>query len=184
MFDLPLHPIIVHFAIALGVGVPFIGFGLWYAIHKNWVEQKFWRLAVLSSLLYALIAVAAVQLGEADDDRVEKFVAEELIEHHEETAEAIPWIGGVLTLLALAGCRGKHMRKMQLAFSVAGLLAIIPLANAGHTGGELVYKYGAATAHLSAEKWMQLRTGDLPLGKGEGHSHDGDGDHGHDDDDD
>ena len=183
MFDLPLHPIIVHFAIALGVGVPFIGFGLWYAIRKNWVEQKFWRLAVLSSLLYALIAVAAVQLGEVDEEKVEKVVAENIIEHHEEAAEAIPWVAGVLTLLALAGCRGKHMRKMQLAFSVAGLLAIIPLANAGHTGGELVYEYGASIAHVSAEKMAQLKAGDLPLGKGEGHSHDGDGDHGHDDDD-
>lgn len=183
MFDLPLHPIIVHFVISLGVGVPFIGFGLWYAIRKNWVDEKFWRLAVLCSFLYALIAVAAVQLGEADDDRVKKVVAKELIEHHEETAEAVPWIGGVLTLLALAACRGRHAAKLQLVFSVAGLLAIVPLVNAGHTGGELVYKYGASAAHLPAEKWMQLMKGQLPLGKGEGHSH-GDGDHKHDDDDD
>ncbi len=176
MFDLPFHPIIVHFAIAVGVAIPFVGFGLWHAIRKEWVDAKFWRLAVALSFLYALIAVATVQLGEVDEEKVEKVVAENIIEHHEEAAEVIPWIAGVLTILAFAGCRGKNARKLQLVFSVAALIALIPLVNAGHTGGELVYEYGAANGHLSPDKMAQIKAGNLPLGKGEGHAHDDDDD--------
>ncbi len=177
MFDLPLHPIIVHFAIVVGFAVPVVGFGLWYAIKNNWVDGKAWRVVVGMALLYTVLAIVTVQLGEVDEEKVEKIVAEDVIEHHEEAGEAIPWIAGVLFLAAFAGCRGKNAQKIQLVFSIIALLALIPLGNAGHTGGELVYEYGAANAHLSPEKWAQIKSGVKPAGEH------GDHEHGHDDDD-
>ncbi|QPJ60733.1 MAG: hypothetical protein G3M70_02045 [Candidatus Nitronauta litoralis] len=177
MFDLPFHPITVHFAIAVGFAVPVFGFGLWYAIKKNWVEDKGWRVVVGMAFLYTLLAIVTVQLGEVDEEKVEKIVAEDVIEHHEEAGEAIPWIAGILFVGALAGCRGKKARKFQLIFSIVATLALIPLGNAGHTGGELVYEYGAANAHLSPERWAELKSGVKPAGEH------GDHDHDHDDDD-
>ncbi len=171
MFDLPLHPIIVHFAIVVGIAIPFIGFGLWYAIKNNWVSAKAWRVVVGMAFLYTALAIVTVQLGEADEEKVEKIVAEDVIEHHEEAAEPIPWIAGVLFLAAFAGCRGKNTRKLQLGFSLVALLALIPLMNAGHTGGELVYKYGAANAHLTPEKWAELKSGVKPAGEHGEHEH-------------
>ncbi len=175
MFDLPFHPIIVHFSIVIGVAVPFAAFALRYAIHKNWVEARAWRLMVGITLLYTLFAIATVQLGEVDEEKVEKIVAEEVIEHHEEAGEAVPWVAAVLLAGAIIGCF-ISTHKFQVGYGIVALLALIPLMNAGHTGGELVYKYGAANAHLSAKTWAELKSGVKPAGEHADH------DHGHDDD--
>ena len=59
--------------------------------------------AVTTSLLYPLAlaysasAFVAVELGEKDEDKVEKVVSERMIEEHEEAGEMIVWIAGTLS---------------------------------------------------------------------------------------
>ena len=114
-------------------------------------------MAVLA-LAYSASTFVAVELGEKDEDKVEKVVSERVIEEHEEAGEMIPWIAGTLLMASLAGMLLKNSHHARLAFAVLSLVAIIPLANAGHTGGKLVYQYGAANAHLPAKYQVSMGT--------------------------
>jgi len=151
MFDLPLHPIAVHFPIVLGVILPVVALVIWWAIRKEYLQQKAWVLVVFLALAYGVSSFVAVELGEEDEDKVEKVVSEKVIEEHEEAGEMIPWIASGLFLISLAGFVPKNSNRFRLALVVLSLTAIVPLANTGHTGGQLVYQYGAANAHLSGE---------------------------------
>ncbi len=161
MFNLPLHPLVVHFPIVLGTILPFAALATWWAIRKELLTQKTWAIIVLVALVYTASSMVAVELGEVDEDKVEKVVAHEVIEEHEEMGETIPWIAGGLLVMASAGflipLRNSH--KFRMAFAVASFLAVIPLGITGHTGGELVYKYGAATIHLPAETKALIQSG-------------------------
>ncbi len=156
MFDLPLHPIAVHFPIVLGIFLPVVGLIFWWAIKKQWVPQKSWGLVVVFVFIFTVSSLIAAELGEDEEEHVEHIVAEDVIEEHEEAGELIPWVGGTLLLVSLAGLVVKNNDRVRLALVVLGFLAILPLGNAGHTGGELVYKYGAANAHLNKEKLLSI----------------------------
>ncbi len=177
MFDLPLHPIVVHFPIVLGSLLPLLAIGLWWAIKKWHWAPKVWALVSAVALIYTLSAVVAVQLGEADEEKVEKVISEKVIEQHEEAGELIPWFAGTLFLVSLGGFAVKYSKQAKIAMIVLSVVAVVPLINAGHTGGELVYKHGASVAHLSPEHKAAIQSGTIL----ELHEK---GDHGHDDDDD
>ncbi len=161
MLDLPLHPIVVHFPIVLGTLLPFVGFFIWWAIRKEIVPQKIWLVVPALALVFTLSSVVAVQLGEKDEDKVEKFISEEVIEEHEEAGEAIPWVAGTLLVLSIGTLLRKNSHHLRLAVAVISLVAMIPLVNAGHTGGKLVYEYGAANAHLSKQQFASVKAGTI-----------------------
>lgn len=179
MFDLPLHPIVAHFPIVLGVILPVAALLFWWAIKKEYFQQKAWVLVVFLALAYGVSSFVAVELGEKDEDKVEKVVSEKVIEEHEEAGELIPWIATGLFLFALAGFLPKNSHRIRLALAVLSLAAIIPLANTGHTGGKLVYQYGAANAHLSGEYKELIGSGKFYVenAKAERHEKEDDEDH-------
>lgn len=177
MFDLPLHPIVVHFPIVLGTLLPFLAILLWWAIKKWQWTPKVWALVSAVALVYTLSAATAVQLGEEDEEKVEKIISEKVIEEHEEAGELIPWIAGTLFLISLGGLTVKIPKQARLAMIVLSLVAVAPLINAGHTGGELVYKHGASVAHLPPDHKAAIQSGTIL----ELHQQ---GDNGHDDNDD
>lgn len=167
MFDLPLHPIAVHFPIVIGMTLPFIAMFLWWAIKKGHVQQKAWILITALALAYGASALVASELGEDDEDKVEKVVSEKVIEEHEEAAERIPWVAGALVVLSFGGLMARPGPKAQIAFVALSLIALAPLVNAGHTGGELVYHYGAANAHVNAETKALIQSGQFYLAHAE-----------------
>lgn len=151
MDSLPLHPSIVHVPIALAVLMPIIAIGLLLAWWRGWLPRRTWFVAL--ALQGALVggAMAAMQTGEADEERVEQVLASEApIEAHEEAAELFLWVAiAVLGLFAV----GAFVPKESLGLAVGGLAVVGTLAVAGlgyrvgHAGGELVYKEGAAAAY-------------------------------------
>ena len=161
MFDLPLHPIVVHFPIVLGALLPFLSILLWWAINKWEWTPKVWTLVSAVALVYTLSATGAVLLGEEDEEKVEKVISEEVIEEHEEAGELIPWLAGTLLLVSLGGFTVKYSKQAKKAMIVLGLVGIVPLVNAGHTGGQLVYEHGAAMAHLSPEHKAAIQSGTI-----------------------
>ena len=52
MFDLPLHPVVVHFPIVLGALLPFLALLIWWAIKKDLLQQKVWALVTVMALAY------------------------------------------------------------------------------------------------------------------------------------
>ncbi|VAX32230.1 hypothetical protein MNBD_NITROSPINAE05-833 [hydrothermal vent metagenome] len=179
MFDLPLHPIAVHFPIVLGIILPVVALAVWWAIRKDYLQQKAWVLVVFLALAYGVSSFVAVELGEDDEDKVEKVVSEKVFEEHEEAGELIPWVASGLFLISLAGFLPKNSNRMRLALVVLSLAAVIPLANTGHTGGKLVYQYGAANAHLSGEYKALVESGKFYVANAESEDHESDDDDDH-----
>lgn len=172
MFDLPLHPIVVHFPIVLGSLLPFLAILLWWAIRKWLWTPKVWALVSAMALVYCLFAVTAVLLGEEDEEKVEKVISEKVIEEHEEAGEVIPWIAGTLFLVSLVGFTVRYSKQAKIAMIVLSLVAVVPLINAGHTGAELVYEHGASIAHLTPDHKAAIRSGTiLEIHEKEGHEH-------------
>jgi len=117
-----------------------------------------------------------VELGEKDEDKVEEIVSERVIEEHEEAGEMIPWVAGTLFLVSLAGMVKKNSHSLRLGLAVLSLVALIPLVNTGHTGGELVYQYGAANAHLPTDRQAMVELGNFQI-EHDDSDKDYDGDH-------
>jgi hypothetical protein len=90
--------------------------------------------------------------GEAEEERVEDVVSERALETHEERGEVFTWLAG-MALAAGVAALVIPTRRAQLAAAAAASVAAVAVGGAaywvGHSGGELVYKNGAAAAYFS-----------------------------------
>ena len=74
--------------------------------------------------------------------------AERHIEEHEEAAERFFYIALAAALVSAAGLlQGGRGQAARAATLVAGLAVLAASVAVGHSGGELVYKHGAASAY-------------------------------------
>lgn len=153
MNGLPLHPAIVHIPLALAFLVPI---GALVVAFLAW-RGKLRRGAVVTLVATQAALVAggfvAMQAGEADEERVEAVVPEAAIEAHEDGASTFVIAGaivlGVLAAGAVLANRPTAARAL-LTTATAGAIAVAVLGlRVGHSGGELVYVHGAASAHVA-----------------------------------
>lgn len=146
----PMHPAVVHLPLALAVLMPALAALSMVAIRRQLLPPRIWLSIVLLQGILAGSAWMAHETGEDEEERVEKSVAESHIELHEERAHAFLVLAAVGLLISggglLQGSAGRLGRAATLAMSVAVLGGALL---AGHSGGELVYRYGAAEAYLN-----------------------------------
>ena len=155
----PLHPALVHFPIVLALLAPLLAAGFLWAIHTRRLPARAWMaVVVLQAVIYGA-GWGTAQAGHKEEERVERVVQEDPIEEHEEAAEWFLWITGLTLPIAgaglLSGGLGAGARGLALAGTVLAALAV---ARVGHTGGQLVYKYGAATAYLDSPTAAEVLT--------------------------
>ncbi len=150
--NLPLHPAIVHLPLGLAFALPVVILGLAIAALRSQVNRRAWLAAVALQAILVVGGLVALRTGEADEDRVEKAVAEAAIEAHEHAAQAfLVGAGAVLALgLALLFVPAERAAKGVAVAAALASLATGGLAlRTGHAGGELVYRHGAAAAWVS-----------------------------------
>lgn len=146
----PLHPAVVHLPIALTLLVPPVAAGALWAIHKGARPVRAWGLATAFFAALSLSAWAAVQTGEQTVEQVETVVAAPPIESHEEAAEAFLTLSLGVLAVSLLGLRGGKVGQGARALGAVGALALVGAGwNVGHSGGQLVYQYGAASAYAT-----------------------------------
>lgn len=153
MDALLFHPKLVHVPMALGVLMPLIAGGLLLAWWRNWLPRRGWFLAIALQAILVGSGVLALRSGEAEEDRVERVVAERFIEEHEEAAEMFVWAsGGVLAVMLLAAALGARRSGLPTAAAATlGTLLVLGLGyRTGQAGGKLVYQHGAAQAYTGA----------------------------------
>lgn len=153
MWNVPLHPALVHLPLGLAFVLPLLAVGLTVAALRGRWSTGAWAMLVGLLLLTVGGGLAAVQTGEQDEEVVERVVPESFIEQHEERAEAFVWVSGAVLALALGALvlKKEGARRVLATGVTAGTLAMALLAAwTGHSGGELVYSHGAASAHSSA----------------------------------
>lgn len=140
----PLHPALVHFPIVL------ILLGTLVALPAAFTPR--WHLRWIAAVLLALGAIGAVAAsvtGEDDGEAVERQPGvESVLEIHEEWAERTQGFG-----LAAAGCAlaaalvtlrwPRVAQGVGIAGAAVALFAAFCVFQAGHYGGQLVYRHGA-----------------------------------------
>jgi len=140
VFDLPLHPMVIHFPIALLI----IGFasdlsGL--VLRSEWLK----RAGLMLLILGAVAAAAAVKTGSMQEETILKpATMEATIETHEESGETTMWF---FLVLAAARAAAAGFKKLSTAPHVVLILAwavgLALLTRTAYYGGELVYRHGA-----------------------------------------
>lgn len=150
--DIPLHPAVVHVPLGLAFAIPALV--LWSAFRAWRGDQgrALWGVVAFLQVVLVAGAFVAMSLGEKDEEAVERVVAEEKINAHEARAKQFAW-GGVAAFVItslLLGTSGGVLRLLSLAAVLLSLATAGLAVRAGHSGGQLVYVHGAASAHVEA----------------------------------
>lgn len=159
---LPLHPVVVHFPIVLAVLLPISAAWALWAIRKGTTARRAWAVPAAMAVALALSALAAVKTGEAQDERVERVVAEQPLESHEEAAETFLALSGGLALLVAIGLVRGRVGGLARGLGTVGAVGLVAMAAyVGHSGGKLVYQYGAASAYTGAPGQTSVGGGEV-----------------------
>lgn len=154
----PLHPAVVHFPVVLVVLLPLVVLGALWAIRRGVAPARAWVIPVAAAGLLAISAWAALKTGEAQEERVEEAVPEQALHEHEEAAERFLALSGVLLVIMSAGLIRGRVGQAARVVATAGAFGLVVAGVAvGHSGGELVYRHGAASAYVGADAG-QLRS--------------------------
>lgn len=145
---IPLHPLVVHFPVVLAVLLPVAALASLWAIRKGATARRAWTVTVALAAALSLSAYVATQTGEREEDRVEQVVGDSAMHGHEEAGERFLVLSGVLFLVSLAGLLAGVPGQAGRWVTLGGALAVLAVGvQVGHSGGELVYKHGAASAY-------------------------------------
>jgi uncharacterized membrane protein len=151
MSGMPLHPIIVHFPIVLAFLLPISIVVALRSVGKGTTLRRGWAFPVIVAAALTASSFVASRTGEAEEERVERVVAEQAIETHEEAAERFLVLSGVLLAVSLAGFLPRTVGQAARFVTTAGALGVVAAAiQVGHSGGTLVYREGAASAYTTA----------------------------------
>jgi uncharacterized membrane protein len=146
----PLHPAVVHLPIALAVLLPFFAIGALWVGRATPTAWRSW--AVVAALLGALAATSwyATETGEEQEEVVEAVVPEAAFETHEERADKFLTLSVVVLGIGLIGFVPGIGGLVARVAATAGTAALVVAGyGVGHSGGELVYKHGAASAYVT-----------------------------------
>jgi uncharacterized membrane protein len=147
----PLHPLVVHFPIAFAVLIPVLAAAFVVAIATGLLPARAWLIVVLLQIGLVASTWVAIETGEADEERVERVVADDYIEPHEEAAKRLLIAAGITAALMALGLMPDRLgRSGRLAGTLAALVVFVSIVKVGHSGGELVYRHGAANAYTAA----------------------------------
>jgi hypothetical protein len=145
----PLHPAVVHFPVVLAFLLPIFAAGALWAIRRGARPLRAWAIPLAVAAALSLSTWVAVETGEAQEDRVSSVVADRPLDTHEDAAELFLTLSGALVLVTAAGlARGVVGRTARIAATAGAVAMVVVATRVGHTGGELVYRYGAASAYL------------------------------------
>ncbi len=149
MTSLPLHPQLVHFPLALSFITPLLAIVVMVMMQKKKWPAMVWAMVVGLQVLTTVSGYVAMELGEDDEDVVERVVGEKALHEHEEKAEMFVAFSVAATAVSVAAFWIKPT--LQLYLMLAALAVMIGqgifAVCAGHSGGELVYIHKAANAY-------------------------------------
>jgi uncharacterized membrane protein len=141
---MPLHPVFVHFPIALLVAAWVL-----YILFFFRVAEKPWGFpAYIALLAGTVMLIPALISGSIAEELVEKnSPAHEVVSNHEIAGYVLAWLAVMLT--GWASWRQKSWKRSEAGMFL-GLLSLLVaiLFYAGSLGGELVYQHGTGVTPI------------------------------------
>lgn len=148
----PLHPVIVHFPVVLSILLPVVAAATLWAIAKGARPMRAWGLSIAVAAALTLSAWVAVETGEDQEERVERVVGESRLDAHADAGRALLFASvGVLAVLGLGLMPGDKGRIARVVGAVSTLTVAGAAFQVGMTGGDMVYKYNAASAYTTTD---------------------------------
>lgn len=159
MLPVPLHAAIVHFPIVFAVVLPVAALISLLAIRRGGSVVRWWGATLVLMAALSAASFAAVRSGEGEEERVERIVREQPLEAHEEAGERFLVLTGFLVLVGATGLLpGRAGGALRLLGGAATLGVLAAGWQVGHSGGELVYRHGAAAAYSVPVQLMAAPT--------------------------
>jgi hypothetical protein len=145
----PLHPAVVHMALALAALLPISALVALWAMRRGARVLQAWAVPLALALVLTGTAWVALETGEAEEERVEAIVGHTVLSAHEEAAERFLLFSGLVTVVGMTGLLGGALGSAGRLVATAGSLVVLAAAvQVGSAGGELVYEHGAASAYV------------------------------------
>lgn len=150
MISAPLHPAIVHVPIGISFVLPLFALGATLLLWRRHSHKSVWIMVVVLQAVVLAGGVASTNTGEADRRQTVVLVGSRYLDPHEEhgrnfnVSAAISLALGVASLFPGPGAIANASRVAAVAATAAS--ASLAYA-AGRSGGELVYRRGAARAY-------------------------------------
>jgi uncharacterized membrane protein len=165
----PLHPSVVHFPIVFGVLLPVAAVAAFWLTRRAPAARGPWLTMAAVSLALVISGWVALRTGRAQEETVESVVAEATIHDHEELGEGLLLGSGLTALIVLVGLAPGRLGRGARALAVVASFTVPVLAfRVGHSGGQLVYEHGAASAYVQAGPGAA--SGSAEHGQEDGHS--------------
>jgi hypothetical protein len=141
----------VHFPIVLMTLLPVVaGVALW-VIRRGAKPTKAWLVPMALAAALSFSAWLSVETGEQEEDRVEKVVSEAAIDTHAVAAERFLLLTVAMAGLAAVGLFNNRLGSVARGASVVAAAGLVFSGyQVGHSGGELVYQHGAASAYVGS----------------------------------
>lgn len=148
----PLHPAIVHFPVVLAILLPLAAAAVLLATLRRGTSRPAWLAVVALAALLVGSSWLAIETGEREEEAVERVLASEApLSRHEERADQFLALAVVVLATTLVGLANGRVGSVGRAAALLATVALLPAGiRVGHSGGELVYRYGAAQAHAPA----------------------------------
>lgn len=150
MLPNPLHPAVVHFPVVLAFILPISAIAAIWTIRKGARVTRAWSVPLAIAATLAFTSWISAETGESQEERVENVVPEAPMEAHEEAAELFVTASAVLLLVTAGGMiQGITGRIGRVTATLGAIGLVAGAAYVGHTGGQLVYTHGAASAFVT-----------------------------------
>ena len=155
--SIPLHPMIVHFPLAITFLLPILIFLFVWFIKNKKMDKSSWLVIIFLQLSVVVTGYIAIETGENEEERVEKVVEKKLIHEHEDASKV--FLGSVVLVLVLSigayFVAPQISIPLKLGIGVLSLVSCFLALRAGQLGGELVYTHGAASAYGVEERVVE-----------------------------
>lgn len=160
----PLHPAIVHLPIALTLLVPIFAVVALVAIRRGARPMRTWGVALAMFAALTASGWASAETGESEEERVESVVPRPALHAHQDAADQFVWISaGVLGVAALGLLTTRAGQAARLVATAGSAVLLLAGYRVGHSGGALVYQYGAGVAYADS---AGARDGGSPIAAG------------------
>lgn len=151
MFELPLHPAVVHIPIGLAIVLPILTLLFLFLFYKNKLTKISWIFIFILQLFITAGGYVAIETGEDEEDRVEKVVGHDLIEEHEHKAEdfmKISFVTLAVTAIPFFITKAPILGAVFVANIAMQSLSLFYIVQTGEMGGHIVYEHQAPKAYL------------------------------------
>jgi uncharacterized membrane protein len=161
--QVPFHPVMVHLPIALSFILPILILVFAFMIKSQKMSHQAWLVIIGLQITATVTGYIALDSGEKEEHAVAKVMDKKHIHQHEESAEI--FVGSTVLALVIS-IAAFFLRKpiqfyLQLGTALIALISCYLVYQTGSSGGELVYRYGAANAY-GPEITAPIQEGILP----------------------